>query len=167
MRFRIILSSREVFIVNSFLFGIYIANASTIITTISIITVEANLSIGIKGNRNQTSGIVNKLTIITEMSNLHDLLYILTNSPVNITSAKYENIIRAIGVSTCGIGFNTICFSIIFPQFIFSPNGWRVSRLADCADIGSLYFHFHRRTYQRRHQAEGQVGLTRWLGELF
>jgi hypothetical protein len=48
-----------------------------------------------------------------------------------------------------------------------APNGWRVSRLADCASIGSLYILFHRRKTQRRHQAEGQVGLTRWLGGVY
>ncbi len=44
------------------------------------------------------------------------------------------------------------------------PNGLRLSRLAGCALIGSVYNKRHRRHHARYHLAEGQVGSNRGLG---
>jgi hypothetical protein len=48
--------------------------------------------------------------------------------------------------------------------FIALPNGLRLSRLAGCAHVGSVYNTHHRRRYAPYHLAEGQVGSNRGLG---
>jgi hypothetical protein len=45
-----------------------------------------------------------------------------------------------------------------------APNGLRLSRLADCALVGSVYNKRHRRRYAPYILAEGQVGSNRGLG---
>jgi hypothetical protein len=47
----------------------------------------------------------------------------------------------------------------------YPPNVLALSRVDDCAGLGSVYFNRRQRTYQRRHQAEGHVGCKRWLLE--
>jgi len=44
------------------------------------------------------------------------------------------------------------------------PNGLALSRVAGCAGLGSVYLIRRRRTYQRKHQAEGNVGCCAGLG---
>jgi hypothetical protein len=39
-----------------------------------------------------------------------------------------------------------------------------LSRVDDCAGLGSVYFNRCQRTHQRRHQAEDHVGLSALLG---
>jgi len=51
-------------------------------------------------------------------------------------------------------------------SFIIPPNGLRLSRLAGCAYIGSVYNKRHRRHHAPYHLAEGQVGSNRGLGGL-
>jgi hypothetical protein len=49
-------------------------------------------------------------------------------------------------------------------HYLNSPNGLRLSRLASCANVGSVYNKHHRRRRARYHLAEGQVGYQPLVG---
>jgi hypothetical protein len=52
-----------------------------------------------------------------------------------------------------------------YPTFISAPNGLRLSRLAGCVYLGSVYNMRYRRHHTPYLLAEGQVGSNRGLGE--
>jgi hypothetical protein len=51
-------------------------------------------------------------------------------------------------------------------SLLYPPNVLALSRLADCAYVGSVYNSYHRRHHTSYLLAEGQVGSNRGLGEI-